>query len=283
MVCWKPRPLRRILLRRRLLLYMGGHPVGFCTGDLLSWFGLFLITGLIESWFLFKKAMTGQKARRGLPYGFACLCPMLSLLALYFVRKLPAKSPEEQEVLVKRWQEMSATEKFVKWIEWGFRRGDPTESVLTSAAAAADTNNNGPAIPGQQSQWIPPQGPPGIPPAPGQCLQRAPPQPMGQIPMQGYYYNPQQMPPQGAPRMPPMPVSLQIGPSPSPPVQQEAPQQPMAQFPPQNTDSPAPTTAREVPSDNVVSPVQGAQSALPGQVVSPSTGTDNRAAERQQQ
>ncbi|KAJ6040296.1 hypothetical protein N7444_009201 [Penicillium canescens] len=78
----------------------GIPPWGLGLAIFFGWFGLFLIIGLIESWFIFRRAMVGKKARRGLPYGFALLCPILSCLFLITVKKYPAKTPEEQAVLV---------------------------------------------------------------------------------------------------------------------------------------------------------------------------------------
>lgn len=74
--------------------------------------------------------MLGHKARRGLPYGFAWLCPILSCIALVTVKKYPAKTPEQQAFLAAKWNEMSGGHKFGLWTKNFFRRRDPSLSLL---------------------------------------------------------------------------------------------------------------------------------------------------------
>ncbi|CAI7669998.1 unnamed protein product [Penicillium bialowiezense] len=118
----------------------GISPLALGLAIFFGWFGLFLVIGLVESWFTFRRAMLGRKARRGLPYGFACLCPIVSCLFLITVKKYPAKSPEEQAFLVARWNDMSAGSK----LGW-----DPAAVVL-----GRPQNGHAPYPP----QPYPPQG-----------------------------------------------------------------------------------------------------------------------------
>jgi hypothetical protein len=174
----------------------GISPLGLGLAIFFGWFGLFLIIGLIESWFIFRRAMVGKKSRRGLPYGFALLCPILSCLFLITVRKYPAKTPEEQAVLVAKWKDMSGGQKLGMWLKYMFRRKDP-------AAAALAQPGPGPVVapyppPGP---WYPPPGAAG----PGVSPMAAYPPPSG-YPLQGnppQGYPPHGYPPQGHPTPPP--------------------------------------------------------------------------------
>lgn len=81
---------------------------------ILLWFSL----GLVQSWISFKGVMQGRQGRRGLPIQWCCV----SLLFLCCVGPVyKAKSPEEQEVLLERWNAMTKGEKFKLWLKWGFR------------------------------------------------------------------------------------------------------------------------------------------------------------------
>ncbi|KAJ5766640.1 uncharacterized protein N7511_004256 [Penicillium nucicola] len=132
----------------------GLAPWGLGLAIFFGWFGLFLIIGLIESWFIFRRAMLGEKSRRGLPYGFALLCPLVSCLLLITVKKYPAKTPEEQVVLVAGWKAMSGGQKLGWWLKYLFRRKDP-------AAVALARLGPGPVVapytPGP-GPWYPPHG-----------------------------------------------------------------------------------------------------------------------------
>lgn len=165
----------------------GISPVGLGLAIFFGWFGLFLIIGLIESWFVFRRTMQGHKARTGLPYGFALLCPILSCLTLFTVKKYGSKTPDQQAFLAARWKEMSAGSKLGLWLKSFFRRRDP------AAVALGLTGHVPLPIPTQnppQGQWYPPPGAPGSPVAPGMP-------PMAAYPPQGALY-----PPQGAPYPP---------------------------------------------------------------------------------
>lgn len=69
------------------------------------WFGLFLVIGFIESWLIFRRAMLEQKVRCGLPYGFACLCPILTCLTLLTVKKYLPKTHEHKRFLLRNGKE----------------------------------------------------------------------------------------------------------------------------------------------------------------------------------
>ncbi|KAL2074372.1 hypothetical protein VTL71DRAFT_8150 [Oculimacula yallundae] len=89
----------------------------------VGWFLLWLIVGLFESWMSFKGLMLGQHRKRGLPYAWCCI----SIIFLCWTGPTyKAKSPEEQAVLLERWKEMKAGEKFKLWMKWGFRWKYPT-------------------------------------------------------------------------------------------------------------------------------------------------------------
>lgn len=165
----------------------GIPPWGLGLAIFFGWFGLFLIIGFVESWFTFRRAMLGQKARRGLPYGFACLCPILSCLFLITVKKYPAKSPEEQAFLVAKWKDMSGASKIGWWLKYLFRRRDPAAVVLGRPLP-------GPAAVPYPQQPYPPHGGPWYPPPmlgpDGAPVVGYPPQqayaPHGYPPPQGY-------------------------------------------------------------------------------------------------
>jgi hypothetical protein len=165
----------------------GIAPWGLALAIFFGWFGLFLIIGLIESWFIFRRAMLGQKARRGLPYGFACLCPILSCLTLFTVKKYPPKTPEQQAILATKWKEMSAGSAIGLWLKNFFRRRDPAAVALGIPSGAP----NAPYPPPAQGMWYPPPGAPGAPPGMPPMAAYPPPQqgytyPQGYTPQQAY-------------------------------------------------------------------------------------------------
>lgn len=108
----------------------GITPWGLALAIFFSWFGLFLIIGLVESWFIFRRAMLGQKVRRGLPYGFACLCPVLSCLFLFTVKKYPVKTTDQQTFLAAKWAETTTGAAMGLWLKNFFRRRDPAAVAL---------------------------------------------------------------------------------------------------------------------------------------------------------
>ncbi|KAJ5624461.1 hypothetical protein N7510_000770 [Penicillium lagena] len=114
----------------------GISPLGLGLAIFFSWWGLFLIVGFVESWFMFRRVMLGKKSHRGLPYGWAFLCPILSCFGLLFVKRHLAKTPAEQETLANKWLDMTGGEKFKLWVKYGFRRNDPAAEVLRYSASA---------------------------------------------------------------------------------------------------------------------------------------------------
>ncbi|KAJ5167784.1 uncharacterized protein N7482_003378 [Penicillium canariense] len=165
----------------------GIAPWGLALAIFFSWFGFFLIIGLIESWFMFRRAMLGQKARRGSPYAFAFLCPILSCFLLLTVKKYDPKTPDQQAWLVGRWKYMSGGAKTGLWLKKFFSRRDPAAEAL---------GFTGP-VPPPQAQY--PQGPVyppmGAPQAPGM-----PPVAAYPPPQQVYTHPPEHPVSQTAPR-----------------------------------------------------------------------------------
>lgn len=102
--------------------WYGISPLAVILIVILSWFGLWFIIGLMESWFQFQRLMTGWQARRGLPLSWAMLAPVLSCFLLCFSHKgYRARTAEEAAELQKKWTEMGGREKFALWLRWGFR------------------------------------------------------------------------------------------------------------------------------------------------------------------
>jgi hypothetical protein len=144
----------------------GISPVGLFLAIFFSWFGLFLILGLWESWFIFRRAMLGQKVRRGLPYAFAFLCPILSCFLLLTVKKYDAKTPDQQTWLAGRWKSMSGGAKVGLWLKKFFNRRDPAAEALgfTGSVPPPHTQAQYPQGPYYPPTGSPPPGAPGMPP-----------------------------------------------------------------------------------------------------------------------
>lgn len=168
----------------------GISPVGLFLAIFFSWFGFFLVVGLVESWFIFRRAMLGQKVRRGLPYGFAFLCPILSCLFLFTVKRHDPKTPDQQAWLAARWKSMSGGAKVGLWLKSFFNRRDPAAEAL---------GFTGPVLPPApqaqypQGPYYPPTGspPPGVPP-----MAAYPPSEQGYSPRQEYSPAPVHVAPQ---------------------------------------------------------------------------------------
>lgn len=138
----------------------GITPWALALAIIFGWFGLFLIIGIVESWFIYRRAMLGGKVRRGFPYAFAALFPILSCLFLLTVKKYPPKTPDQQAFLAARWAEMSSGKKISSWLKNFFKRADPAAEVLGLTVSVAPQM----AYPPQgQPQSYPPPGPPGAP------------------------------------------------------------------------------------------------------------------------
>ncbi|KAH6671017.1 hypothetical protein B0J14DRAFT_618443 [Halenospora varia] len=92
----------------------------------VSWFLIWLIVGLVESWLSFKGLMLGQQRKRGLPYAWCCI----SWIFLCWVGPTyKARSEEEQAALKTKWDAMGAGEKIKIWLKWGFRWKYPVEHL----------------------------------------------------------------------------------------------------------------------------------------------------------
>ncbi|OOQ91699.1 hypothetical protein PEBR_09168 [Penicillium brasilianum] len=144
----------------------GISPVGLFLAIFFSWFGLFLILGLFESWFIFRRAMLGQKVRRGLPYAFAFLCPILSCFLLFTVKRYDPKTPDQQTWLAGRWKSMSGGAKVGLWLKKFFSRRDPAAEALgfTGSVPPPQTQAQYPQGPYYPPTGSPPPGAPGVPP-----------------------------------------------------------------------------------------------------------------------
>ncbi|KAK6585626.1 hypothetical protein PZA11_002353 [Diplocarpon coronariae] len=83
----------------------------------IGWILIWIIIGLLESWFSFKGLCLGLHRKRGIPYAWCCI----SVLFLCWVGPTyKAKSPEEQAILLERWKAMKNLEKIKLWMKWGF-------------------------------------------------------------------------------------------------------------------------------------------------------------------
>jgi hypothetical protein len=149
--------------------------------------GLFLL-GFLESWFWFRRLMTGKSALRCGTVSWI----LLSLFVLCFTRMQDARSKDDQKLLKERWNQMGSGAAFKAWLKYGLRRKYPEEhlgqySKLTVGVVSAGQPLH-PAM-AQAPGFMPPP-PPG---APGQVYYYGPPPP-GWIPTpDGHGF----MPPQG--------------------------------------------------------------------------------------
>lgn len=102
--------------------------------------------------------MLGQKLRRGLPYGFAFLCPVLSCLLLFTVKRYAPKTSDQQALLAAKWKEVSTSTALGLWMKNFFSRKDPTAVMLGFSLTGPLP---APFLP--QQGWYPPPGGPGAP------------------------------------------------------------------------------------------------------------------------
>lgn len=151
----------------------GITPWALALAIIFGWFGLFLIIGIVESWFIYQRAMLGQKVRRGLPYAFAFLLPILSCISLISVKKYPAKTPDQQAILATRWAEMSSGTKLSSWLKNFFKRHDPAAEALGIPPSMPPQMSY---PPDGQTQWYSPPGAPGAPGMPASAEQGYSPQ-----------------------------------------------------------------------------------------------------------
>ncbi|RHZ63221.1 uncharacterized protein CDV56_105825 [Aspergillus thermomutatus] len=180
--------------------YYGGiSPLGILLVCLLGWFGVWLIIGLIENWFQFRRLMRGWQARRGFPISWCMLAPIVSCLLLLFCRKgFQARTAEEAQVLEEKWKQLGLWRKVGLWLRWGFgfsyppmlgpapvKVGRPSKrpvaatapllsvspprSVMSDVHSDSGSNRGDSAAPGPEMTYIPTPGqtlqvPPSIPP-----------------------------------------------------------------------------------------------------------------------
>ncbi|KAK8038479.1 hypothetical protein PG993_006890 [Apiospora rasikravindrae] len=84
--------------------------------------GLFVL-GFLESFFWFRQLMRGRRALR---LGTLCWTFCSGWVAC-FTRVSPARDVADQPALVEQWKAMSAREKWLLWLKWGFRYKYPVE------------------------------------------------------------------------------------------------------------------------------------------------------------
>lgn len=81
------------------------------------------VFGFLESWFWFRRLMTGRSALR---FGTICWI-LISLWITCFTRKQSARSKDDQKLLREQWNKMSGWAAFKLWWKWGFRHAYPTQ------------------------------------------------------------------------------------------------------------------------------------------------------------
>ncbi|GFF50108.1 hypothetical protein IFM46972_08964 [Aspergillus udagawae] len=188
-------------------------PLGILLISLLGWFGVWLIIGLIENWFQFRRLMRGWQARRGFPISWCMLAPIVSCLLLLFCRKgFQARTSEEAQVLKEKWEQTGFWRKVGLWLRWGFgfsyppmlgpapvKVGRPSKrhvaatapllsvspprSVVSDIHSDSGSNRGDSAAPGPAMAYIPTSGqtlqvPAAIPPNGQVQQQQAPTQPI---------------------------------------------------------------------------------------------------------
>jgi hypothetical protein len=104
------------------------------------------VLGFLESWFWFRRLMTGRGALRG---GTVCwIC--ISLWVACFTRSQSARSADDQKLLREQWNKMSSGTAFKLWWKWGFKHRYPEELLgKYSRNTVGIVPPNGPAPNGQ--------------------------------------------------------------------------------------------------------------------------------------
>jgi hypothetical protein len=231
--------------------------------------GLFLL-GFLESWFWFRRLMTGKSAMR---VGTVCWV-LLLLWIMCFTRMQDARSKEDQVLLREKWKAMGSGAAFKAWMKWGLRRAYPVEHLGQYSSSTVGIVPEGqpinPAMAQTQNGFMPP------PPAgaPGQVYYYGPPPPgwvstpdgQGFMPPQSYYapQNPQYAPQayksqpvvstspvsqqQTGPQLPTMAPHQPISPISTPPPQQAQTAHVTPGAPPQGPLPTPPTHVSEAPA-----------------------------------
>lgn len=97
------------------------------------------VFGFLESWFWFRRLMTGRSALR---MGTVCwVC--ISFWVLCFTKKQGARSSEDQKMLQEHWKNTSNGTAFKLWLKWGFRHTYPKEILGQFTPATTDIDSQG--------------------------------------------------------------------------------------------------------------------------------------------
>lgn len=154
--------------------------------------GLFVL-GFIESWFWFRRLMTGRGCLR---FGTVCWV-MISLWVLCFTRTQSARSKEDQKLLRERWNATGSGQALKLWFKYGFRHRYPTELLGQYSRNTVGIVPDGQTMP-QMGHAGPGMG--GPPPPPSAYINQGgvgmSPPPQGQVyypPPQGYGSPPPQV------------------------------------------------------------------------------------------
>ncbi|KAF2737421.1 hypothetical protein EJ04DRAFT_488070 [Polyplosphaeria fusca] len=209
---------------------------------------LFLL-GFIESWFWFRRLMTGRGCLRLGTISWICI----SLWVLCFTRSQSARSQDDQKLLREQWNAMKGSTAFKLWWKYGFRHRYPEEIL-----GKYDRNTIGIQKPGQPPvvgiQYVPPTHYTGPPPPGGPVYFPQQGVPMMQQPYP-VYFDPSK---EGQSRVSEIPAPL--GQQMSYPPHQQPPMAGTVQVPApySMTRSPPPNNASEMPS-----PIASEVSATP--------------------
>ncbi|KAF2653591.1 hypothetical protein K491DRAFT_780166 [Lophiostoma macrostomum CBS 122681] len=106
---------------------------------------LFLL-GFLESWFWFRRLMTGRGCLR---FGTVCWIG-ISLWVACFTRSQSARSHNDQKLLREQWNRMGSGTAFKLWWRWGFRHAYPTELLGQYSRNDVGIVPLGAAAPGSQ-------------------------------------------------------------------------------------------------------------------------------------
>ncbi|KAF2008016.1 hypothetical protein P154DRAFT_516783 [Amniculicola lignicola CBS 123094] len=125
------------------------------------------VLGWIESYFWFRRLMTGRSALR---FGTVCWV-LISLWVLCFTRRQKARPVQDHVYLKQQWSQLSFGRRLKLWFKWGFRHSYPT-ALLGEYVPPAGTvvYRSGQPIRGRDGQLADANGnggfgpPPGMPP-----------------------------------------------------------------------------------------------------------------------
>jgi hypothetical protein len=106
---------------------------------------LFLL-GFLESWFWFRRLMTGRGCLRFGTVSWICI----SLWVACFTRSQSARSHNDQKLLREQWNRMGSGTAFRLWWRWGFRHAYPTELLGQYSRNDVGIVPLGAAAPGSQ-------------------------------------------------------------------------------------------------------------------------------------